>query len=283
MSFSINTHDLPKIRDYAEAKRQWEKTEPWRGSTDEHDERPLAGRILRNKTIRLTNNGSIALRLHDTDVVIYHQDGSITLNAYESVSTDLFANCLLPNSVSVSFNNVHGYYVGLLSTEDHKTYAHPHVNYNTSHWFRLRKDTITLTRIASDGDQNYYAAPEDQLRPIVHFKPDRKKTAKAAKESGLADFKTWWKAVAALGVLKNDNPKSYLSADELLSALGRGPEGWAEIVAQFRYLGHTRTLDALRNMVYMRHQVFDAVAYKSVTYRKLGAITKSNRRYGMTG
>lgn len=49
--------------------------------------------------VRETRDGSIAFRLYNTDVVVWHKDGSLTITAYPSVTTTQFARRFLPRGL----------------------------------------------------------------------------------------------------------------------------------------------------------------------------------------
>lgn len=108
MSFMISTYGLPRIHDYRQALARWERTRPWHGRLD-GDARPLDGnRAFKHKSIRKTSDGDIALCLHHTDVVTYHPGGGVTVRTWASVSTNAFANCLLPPGLRADFNTSAG-------------------------------------------------------------------------------------------------------------------------------------------------------------------------------
>jgi len=99
MGWMIDTHTIPKIRTWDEAKRVFEATVPWK---DTHDsERALGLRREKHKII-IRDGTDYKLRLYQTDVVIYHQDGDVTINAYSSVSTTKFIDQVAPVHFSQS-------------------------------------------------------------------------------------------------------------------------------------------------------------------------------------
>jgi len=266
MAFHIDTYDLPRMTGYASAYAHWEKAEPWPSQRGEYDGRPLAGRNRKNKVIRKLNDGAIALRLHNTDVVIYRPDERITINAYPSISTDLFANRLLPNGVIVSLNQAGGYYVrdGVLSN-----------------WQRFRSNTITLTK-----HNDYYAAPRDQLQPLVQFRINRRKADLVAKVSGLKDFSIWYKAYVGMRPQGSWHQVEHIvAAVEIPDLLKQGSEGWMKLAkSQYAYATAPQFLNFLKKQVYSRnHQIFNATSYNSFTWRTLTNTLRTNARYGIQG
>ena len=92
--FSYNGGNLPRLSTYAEALRFFEQAKTWRGQTSDTDERKLDG-TKRYVTIHKLSDGSIACRLHRTDVITYHPDTTITVRPWRSRSTDEFFNSLM--------------------------------------------------------------------------------------------------------------------------------------------------------------------------------------------
>ena len=89
--FSYNGGDLPRLSNYAAALGFYEQAKTWRG--DSSGGRKLDG-SKRHTTIRKDSGGSIACRLHRTDVITYHPDNTITVVPWGSRSTDEFFNSL---------------------------------------------------------------------------------------------------------------------------------------------------------------------------------------------
>lgn len=105
------------LRNYSEALKRYEKTDPWRNASDPTI-RPLESRRKHHVTIRKLNDGSIACRLYRTDVVTYHPDDSITIQPYNSNSTNSFANALLPAPLAVNFTSSAGWLICLGQRDD---------------------------------------------------------------------------------------------------------------------------------------------------------------------
>lgn len=92
------------LHGYASAAKYLESCKPWRGETGKHDERPIKARRNRRAGVRRMHDDSIAFRLHDTDVVVYRPDNSVTINVYDSVTTADFIRCYAPYSVTASLS-----------------------------------------------------------------------------------------------------------------------------------------------------------------------------------
>lgn len=89
--FSYNGRNLPTLNNYAAALSFYEQAKTWRNDSD--NERKLDG-SKRHVAIRKESNGSIACKLHRTDVITYHPDNTITVKPWGSRSTDEFFNGL---------------------------------------------------------------------------------------------------------------------------------------------------------------------------------------------
>ena len=95
MASSYDGSNLPSLSNYEEAHRFWETAAMWKGRTLESDERVLDSKRKTNVTIRKTCDGSIACKLYNTDVLVYHPDNTTTMTMWASVSTNEFADRLL--------------------------------------------------------------------------------------------------------------------------------------------------------------------------------------------
>jgi hypothetical protein len=188
MAFHIDSFDLPPLRSYSDALNYWTRIKPWRGHSPT-DARPLANRGKHHMTIRKLNDNSIAMTLHSTDVVTYHPDGDVSLQAYGSVSTDAFARALTPDGVGTHFNNGIGYVIALIRDEQQemRLLRGKHV--------RLRRD-----------ERGWFAVNPDDFTTFTKTSVDRKKANAAAKEYRLNDYLAWRKAAIKMGMKINPSP-----------------------------------------------------------------------------
>ena len=98
--------DFNSIKDYAAAKAAYEKPKHWKGSVD-GDRKQLGNNDSQRKKKHMAIRpvpGGYACELHSTDVVVYHEDNSITLTKYTSTNTNQFANALLPEGIVTCFH-----------------------------------------------------------------------------------------------------------------------------------------------------------------------------------
>lgn len=263
MAFHINTHDLPPLRGYSDALNYWGKTDPWRGSGDTNT-RPLAGRNKKHMTIRMTNSDAIAMRLHGTDVVVYHPDGTIVLNAYQSISTDMFARRLTPSGICTTFNNPVGF---LLHLERD----------NTTMTFLLARDSVRLMR-ADNGD--WLPVDPAMFAPFIKYRVDTAKANAVLKAYGFNDFKAWVKARAAMGQPQMRqgylrDPKYSNGWVQTIELFRDGPDGWNAIFDDY----HDRAADAVRDAIYRIENCIIKVEVPSIAGFDVSSVRASANKW----
>ena len=118
----IDTHEFRGLTSYELAFERWQKAEPLHknGQDAHYAERKLKRNRQTIYSIRMCRDSSIACKYHDTDVVTFAPDGSITLRPYASNPTSQFANSFLPSGVYADFNNRHGVMLHLGSDREYK-------------------------------------------------------------------------------------------------------------------------------------------------------------------
>ena len=205
MAFMYDNSSLKRLDDYDAALKHWASIKPLRGH-NETDPKPIEKRNKMHVTIRKLDDGSIACKLHHTDVVIYHPDSAVTLNCYSSVSTNEFAGSLLPHDVSANFT---GGYARLGSWEDGRFYK--------------IGSTIKIS------NRNGWTV--DNLKPWSVPVVDKVKAREALKTSRYSEFKSWWEMRDKMeGV--NTAPAymryTYKRRD-VAQMLASGPEAWGEV------------------------------------------------------
>lgn len=111
-------YDAPYLHGYEAALKHHNEVKPVRGR---EDCRPVGKRRNIHATIRKMEDGTVACRLYNTDVVCYHVDGTVTvvLDGWESPSTCRFINELMGVEIGIrhrrvwvraTHNNVAGWY-----------------------------------------------------------------------------------------------------------------------------------------------------------------------------
>lgn len=237
MSFSYMGYGLPYLSNHAEALRFWEQAGKWRG---ESNERILDKRAKRNVTIRQTSDGSIACRMHSTDVVTYHPDNTLTIRPWRSKSTDVFAGRLLRwTTIQPSFNQ------GIVRIGD---------------VFYRANNTLELAQ--RDGSYVLTSTPD----PFVFRTINRKKANVVLKAHDYKAFADWVRMVAVADV-EFERKCWHPEATEVLPDRQR----WEELL-RFEPAWHSRsallvdkTLTAVRASLYQANpQVYDVVTVPHV-------------------
>lgn len=129
MAFSINTYGLPHFDSYEQAASWEAEVKPIRGRFPEC--KPIGPRNKTHMTIRRAADGDILCRLHHTDVLTFHPDGSINLylNGWNSNSTFAFVNAILGWRVRIGTTHGHttmdGCYIDEAGETHYGTFAIP--------------------------------------------------------------------------------------------------------------------------------------------------------------
>ena len=262
MAFHIQPHSLPPLRGYSDAFNYWNRIKPWRGRGDTNI-RPLAGRNKNHMTIRKLNDDSIAMSLHGTDVVTYHPDGDVSLQAYGSISTDAFAHALTPDGITTAFNYALGYVVAL--------------DFDGQQEMRLLRGKHVRLRKNSRG---WFAVNPDDFAPFIKKSVDRKKANAAAKEYRLDDFVAWYNAATKMGLtIENGAHASRtIDASRTIEMLKEGD--FQGVAAANRWGRKTGVVEMVKFLVY-RHAgaIIDIELPVVYGWNALNAVLSSLRRW----
>ena len=257
------------VSSYIAALSKWESIKPIRGRKDQNT-RPLYRRTNDTTTIRKLDNGSIAFRLHSTDVVTFNVDGTMDLEPYSSVST-----CAFVRAVLGYHNSIHAHW----SDRDHNLPNHvtqvEERYYHTPTFATLSKDDTTNKWTLLAGNE-----------PFDVVTLDRQLTKEALKDTGYNDFKLWLATQIRLGLDPRGEdrwrrgPYDWSHRD-VSSYLTAGPEGWGEMVRRMSSrCDINRELEALRRAVY---KYAGAVTTTEVPYfedyKALSSAFASTRKY----
>jgi hypothetical protein len=101
MAWAIN-NDIRPISDFRGAERLWNVAKPWRNKPSSW--RPLANRRMQHKRLVKTEEGYECV-LYRTPIVTYGSDGHIRLRCFDSVSSQIFANCVTPRGCNTVSKN----------------------------------------------------------------------------------------------------------------------------------------------------------------------------------
>jgi len=227
---------LPRIVDYASAKKFWENARSWRSSeweentsqdvrypyveTRHRDKRYW--RKLRDDNKRLVAIGmlpddpSVYFRYHDTDVVTYLETGEIVLHSWESLSTDVFANALTPNEIRPYFMCRLGPMVGCEAPDakerikgaSESYWWRPGLNY-----YRIDDEVVFLQRGEDGCWRPSYGSTAVK---VPYVAPRASRTL--LKASGIYDFAQWiemflrlnpqWQISRSVGKLRRGDRRS---------------------------------------------------------------------------
>lgn len=250
---------LPRggITSYEQAVAKHDSIAPIRGRST--DTRPLGQRRNDNLTIRKLDNGSVAIRLYHTDIITYHDDGTIDLEPYASKLTDEAVNQVLRGAVWASYTNSVGPVLWIRNNGDSKGY--------------LVDGCATL-----DKDLNVIAG----TKPFTRYNVNRKK-ANAACAKGFDQFKLWVQTQVRLGIDPRQGERwAPVSLSNMALACLDEPDRYADIArGMSTYVTVDAHLDAIRHQVLTYHDCIEETEVAHVTsYKQLAAIQSSKKRWG---
>lgn len=240
MAFAYDGRHLPRITSYDSAHRFWERAQHWRGQDNEHDERVLDSKRKKHVTIRKLHDNSIACQLHNTDVVTFHPDNTMTVKPWNSISTDEFFNQLLGgfNSVRAWFNR------GLIRVGDK---------------FYNAFDTLKIDCASGQ----LLSEP----RPFKIRTINRKKSNEVRKLYNYQDFATWVRMLAAMGERSHTKTAWWTAATTLNLLSNRN--SWPDLLRCANYEGvvdASGTLTRVREAIYLEHpEVYDVTVKPYLT------------------
>lgn len=286
---SIKTDGLHSINSHAEAVARYQKSKPWKGFDAYTERRPIAQSIRAKKHMSVRHNSvddTVAFRLYDTDVVIFHPDDSITIDlSYSSKSTAAFAYALLPGGVTVSCFDEWPNIVGLKTADGSYAWRDGRV---------YQVDRSGMLRIRPDGHGLWELHPECAPQPFRFYTVDRP----AAKEAmalypQAKEFANFVKAAQALRSVraKEKRRKAYEATpyqasqikSRILNIVQGGHDAWMEVVNNEYYARLTAAsiLGQVREAVYREHNVMtpDERPYVS-GYSGVQAAHASEKKWG---
>lgn len=246
---------LPRggITSYEQALAKYDSIAPIRGRST--DMRPLGQRRNDNLTIRKLDNGSVAIRLYHTDIITYHDDGTIDLEPYASRLTDDIVRSVLRGAVTPQYTH----YAGPVLWVKNKGYRIP--------------DFATL-----DKDLKIIAG----TKPFTRYNVNRKK-ANAACAKGFDQFKLWVQTQVRLGIDPRQGERwGTVSLSNMALACLDEPDRYADIArGMSTYVTVDSHLDAIRRQVLTYHDCIEETEVAYVTaYKQLTAIQSSKKRWG---
>ena len=253
---------LPRggITSYEQALAKYDSIVPIRGRST--DTRPLGQRRNDNLTIRKLDNGSVAVRLYQTDIITYNDDGTIDLEPYSSKLTDEAVDQVFRRVVTASYTNPVGPVLWIRNSATN----------NISMGY-LVDGCATL-----DKDLNIIAG----TKPFTRYSVNRKK-ANAACAKGFDQFKLWVQTQVRLGIDPRQGERwGTVHLSNMALACLDEPDRYADIARDMStYVTVDSHLDAIRRQVLTYHDCIEETEVAYVTaYRQLTAIQSSKKRWG---
>ena len=190
--FGHHTTNFGRCQDYASAKALLRKAQnhpEWKTKTREAEQ---YGFSLRTKTKDSTTwvreeNGAVIFRLHDTDVVTYHEDGRCEIENWGSVLTSSFFNAYGPRCV---FLNVSDSSIGYLASQREKRFDG---DWRTQQYRVCGNGSV----FRQHGD---FWLPDEDTMPeiVVPAGIDRRAAREIRKQYNFTDFELWMETAPQL-------------------------------------------------------------------------------------
>lgn len=255
---------LPRggILSYEQAVSKHDSIAPIRGRST--DTRPLGQRRNDNLTIRvLPNTNSVAIRLYHTDIITYHDDGTIDLEVYSSRLTDETVGAIFRGAVWTSYTNPVG---PILWTRSSATN-----NFGGYLIDGARGATL-------DKNLNLIGGS----KPFTRYNVNRR-AANAACAKGFDQFKLWVQTQVRLGIDPRQGERwGTVHLSNMALACLDEPDRYADIArGMSTYVTVDAHLDAIRHQVLQYHDCIEETEVPHITdYKQLAAIQSSKKRWG---
>lgn len=261
--YSVNSWKLANIRSFEQAKNYWEKTKPWRGK--DPNVRPAGTRRQVYTTIRKEGDDYV-IRYHKTDVVRFHPNGSMTFQAYSSLSTNNIVRRFTPSGMVFDYTS-YGFFVGTLNTAGNG-------------WRMQKVDQVFKLHPQTDGSWMI-----EGTLPMIQTIVDKKAANKVYKDEGYKDFAAFMRAAEKLNP-PEDLPHwkrytqhwtAHMGEWELISQFQCGLEGWSAIVDKLPC--PTQALAVVREHLIRKHACTKKVEVECTTWTNLRNVAKSESKW----
>lgn len=235
MNHNMRLHHnvIPTIRNYIEAANFWRDARPWRGQTGEHDYRPLGKWRKDHLKIHKGYEDEIRFRYYWTDCVIYWPDGSVTIKAYSSQSTNTFVRNLSPHGFKPDFIKADTMIWVPMWWEECKAVTETGVKFP-------RNSNVLRFKAVRDrkGVPDHWAIHEDSDLPGEFERSylDHKATRAALKATNYYAFVPWANAVRSMMQRTERKRRPWerghykYKSHQLVDLLESGIEGWMKIL-----------------------------------------------------
>jgi len=260
--FGSNIHFPASILSYEAALQRHNSIAPIRGRST--DVRPVAQRRNDNFTIRLDpKDQSVAVRLYQTDIIVYRPDGTIELEPYASRLTDDAVSCILRGGVTPQYDSPVGPVLWAKAPDSN----------GFKRGYRI-PDFAVL-----DKDFRLIAG----AKPFTKFTVDRKLSKAACRDSGFDQFALWFKTQLRLGFDPRQGGRwSGLHVSDATVRSLDEPDRYADIVREWpSHANPADQLSALRQCVVKYHGAVTETELPYVSdWRGLTSVVSSKRRLG---
>jgi hypothetical protein len=271
---------MTTIRSYADARKHFDATKPWRGSV----EVPLTKRTYRNKFLREEPDGSIICH-YQMDLITYHPDGDVTLHGVQWQINSFYPS-FLPTGIWMITPTHRVGAVTLLAPVSQKVerswgpnwYGFPfNIRRDPSKeldWNNrklnpdvkvFRNDQSVRLRFDQVRDM-WWPVDEAALKPFEWNELDKSKSRKISAGAGFAAFNNWFNAYSTLkdddqelppfeGSIDDDEMIALLRAEDMVTALKHFPRSQRYNWNRGGYYEHGIEggyINRLRNLLYKR-------------------------------
>lgn len=233
MAFQVRCN-FPRIESYKDASRAWEKGVVF---PREPALRGLVDKRKKHLTVEQTSTGDIVLRLYGPDTVTWHPDNSVTIRAYPTRSTAVFANRCTPARMYVTSGGC------FRVTVDGRTYR-----VGNSITFRERDGTWK----------------PDVITPWSVPVINRERARQAYHATGYKEFRLWLMTYVQMARQPDDRSYRWISNEEVVSLL-RDRSKWRELVRSLPSVWNNPE-ETLRDVRHAIHQKYGCIDHTSVPF-----------------
>lgn len=183
ISAANNVRSVNSLADARRVLRDVKLTPTGRARAEKPYGFPIGGHSKSVTWARATEDGGVAFRLYETDVVTYLGDGSVVIENYGTTSTTKFANTFAPKTLHLCYP---------VTTRGNEG-GHKGIRYHCASeydWKTARVCTGDAVRFV-ESENGAWLPDETTLDPIRVPTLDRKLARRIATDHHLCDFEMW--------------------------------------------------------------------------------------------
>lgn len=260
--YSVNSWKKASFHSYGQAKNYWEKTKPWRGRADQNS-RPVGTRRQVDTTIRQDGEDYV-VRYHQTDIVRFRPNGSLTFQAYPSLSTNALARRFTPSGVTVDYRS-DGYFVGLIVNDK---------------WTMHKVEKVFTLHRQADGSWMI-----EGTLPLIRTSVDRTAANAVYKEAGYRDFAAFMRAAEKLDPPENlpdwqryrQRWSRFVQQHQIIEYFEQGLDGWHALAEKLPR--PTQALEIVREHLVKKHRCIEQVEVECTSWGNLRSIAASSNKW----